>query len=71
MGKTFKHKSYIYSSIEDEEWKALSDKKAWHRPNSKFKRRNKQGRKAKEKAAFRNDPDNVPEFPKTDQWDWL
>lgn len=48
-----------------------SDVKPYCKPNSKFKKAQKQRRKAKEKQAMRSDPENVPVFKKSDQWDWL
>lgn len=48
-----------------------SDHKPYCKPNSKFKKLQKQRRKAKEKQALKVNPDNIPIFKKTDEWDWL
>jgi len=71
MSKTYRSHDYCYSSWEDEEWKLKRDKKAFYKPSKKFKYLNKRQRKAKEKQALIHDPDNVPEFPKSDAYDWL
>lgn len=70
MSRTYKSESYKYSSIEDEEWKMRKDGKAWFRPSKKFKKIQKQRRKAKEKQALLKDPDLIPEFPKEDVYNW-
>lgn len=48
-----------------------SDHKPYCKPNSKFKKAQKQRRKAKERQALRVNPDNIPSFKKSDVWNWL
>lgn len=59
---------------EKERRRAHMDRKKRDKPPSWFKRMQASKRKAKTRQALRNmqDPDEmiVPEFPKTDQWDW-
>ena len=50
--------------------KAERDKKKWFKPSKAFKEAQKKGRKAKERQAIREDKEIIPEFPKTDVWDW-
>ncbi len=70
MSKTIRAVDYAYSSFEDEEWKLKRDGKKAYKPNKKFKTLQKQSRKAKEKQALLKDPDLIPEFPKTDVWNY-
>ena len=50
------------------------DKKKWFKPTKEFKKIRKAIRKAKERAAVRNavaeKTEVIPEFPKTDVWEW-
>ena len=48
----------------------VNDQKPWYKPDSKFKKILKKSRKAKERQALRQDKEIIPEFPKTDVWDW-
>lgn len=45
------------------------DRKKWYKPGRIFKDLKKSRRKAKERMAFRMGKD-VPDFPKTDVWDY-
>ena len=49
---------------------ATRDKKKWFKPTSTFKQCQKRKRKAKERQAFRDEKEVIPEFRRTDQWDW-
>ena len=48
----------------------VNDTKPWYKPNSTFKKLAKKSRRAKERDALRHDPDNIPEFPMEDCWNW-
>ena len=45
------------------------DKKPWNKPDRAFKRIYRQRERAQVKHALQNGQD-VPVFPKTDQWNW-
>lgn len=64
MGKTFRKGHYNSEKHRD--------KKHWYKPNADFKRMQKKSRKAKERDAMRHLDENeiIPDFPKTDTWDW-
>ena len=64
MGKTFRKDHYTDA--------LRNDSKPWYKPGKKFKNYQKQSRKAKEKESLRKIDENeiIPEFPKTDTWDW-
>ena len=51
-------------------WHIQGDKKRWYKPGKKFKKLQKKSRKAKEKEAIRLDKEVIPEFPKTNTWNW-
>jgi len=63
-------KRKIYPPYEKGLFDDSRDKKKWFKPPSKFKKIMKSRRKAKEKQAFRQDKEIIPEFPKTDTWKW-
>jgi hypothetical protein len=46
------------------------DGKKGFKPNKKFKKLQKQSRKAKEKMALRMEKEVIPEFPRSDCWDF-
>lgn len=62
MSNTYR-KDYYKSS-----W--VKDNKPWYKPNKEFKQIKKRSRKAKEKQALRVGAEIIPEFPKTDVWEW-
>ena len=50
--------------------KYSNDSKPWFKPDSRFKEFTKKSRKAKEKEALRLGNEVIPEFPKSNQYDW-
>ncbi len=56
------------------DWDTPKDKKKWFKPTKEFKKIRKAIRKAKERAAVRNavaeKTEAIPEFPKTDMWEF-
>ena len=65
--------SHTYRKLTDWDFKAETatrDKKKWWKPTKVFKQIQKKGRKAKERQALKEEKEIIPEFPKTDTWDW-
>jgi hypothetical protein len=50
--------------------KWVPDSKPYYKPNKEFKTLSKRSRKAKEKEALRLEKEVIPEFPKSNQYDW-
>jgi hypothetical protein len=65
MSHTFRKNLYWYYDP-----KGNRDCKKWFKPDKKFKTILKQKRKAKEKEALKLGKEIIPEFPKTDVWEW-
>lgn len=74
MGKTFRRNDPRWSGVFERP--AGRDKKPWHKPPKGFKQSAKDHRKAQERAALRqielgNEDLDVPNFRKTDKYDYL
>lgn len=67
MSRTYRGKTPIYDGTT---WESTKDKKKWYKPGKIFKQLQKRKRKAKEKAALILEKEVIPDFPKTDQWDY-
>ncbi len=63
-------KRKIYPPYERNSFDSDRDCKKWFKPPAKFKKLLKKKRKAKERQALRLGLEVIPEFPKTDVWEW-
>ena len=74
MGKSYKKDPYQerYGEGFGKPWHIKGDRKSSAKPGAAFKEVAKSSRKAKERDAMRHLDENeiIPEFPKTDTWDF-
>jgi hypothetical protein len=67
MSRTHRRQTPVYRNFYDTD----RDGKKWYKPDAKFKQQTKKQRKAKEKQAFKAGKETIPEFPNSNEWNWI